>query len=164
MNMLTVALGNLASRETTKKGALKIAYAQYERMLLDNPGSTISDLAKLAGCAESRTMQALAYLRRQGKVVSGVAPDGRYVHYHSSAGTMHSLGLRLRWRPRGPSLGADVYLNFVRDNPGCTADDIAKALGVVRETALHALRGLVYDGRVRRERKRRNEPYRNYMV
>lgn len=164
MNMLAIAIGNITSQEAPKKSAPKIAYTQYVQLLLDNPGSTISDLAKLAGCSESRTMQALAYLRRQGKVVSGVAPDGRYVHYHSSVGTMHSLGLRLRWRPRGPSLEAAVYLNFVRDNPGCTADDVAKALGVVRETALHALRGLVYDGRVRRERKRRNESYRNYAV
>ena len=164
MNMLAIALGNLASQETAKKNAPKIAYAQYVQLLIDNPGSTISDLAKLAGCAESRTMQALAYLRRQGKVVSGVAPDGRYVHYHSAAGTMHSLGLRLRWKPRGPSLGADKYLNFVRDNPGCTAEDISKAFGVVRETALHALRELVFDGRVRQERERRNTPYRNYMI
>ena len=164
MNMLAIALGNLASQEAAKKNAPKIAYAKYEQLLLDNPGSTISDLSNLVGSTESSTMQALAYLRQRGKVVSGVAPDGRYVHYHSTAGTMHSLGLRLRWRPRGPSLGAEEYLNFVRDNPGCTADDVAEALGVVRETALHALRGLEFDGRLRRERKRRNESYRNYMI
>lgn len=163
MSMLAIALGNLTS-QGPKKSAPKISYAKYERMLLDNPGSTIHEIAELAGCTESRAMQAVAYLRRQGRVVSGVAPDGRYVHYHSSAGTMHSLGLRLRWRPRGPLLEAAVYLNFVRDNPGCTADDVAKALGVVRETALHALRGLEFDGRLRRERKRRNESYRNYAV
>src|SRR5690554_1391976 len=100
MNMLAIALGNLASQEAAKKNAPKIAYAKYEQLLLDNPGSTISDLSNLVGSTESSTMQALAYLRHQGKVVSGVAPDKRYVHYHSSAGTMHSLGLRLRWKPR----------------------------------------------------------------
>lgn len=164
MNMLAIALGNLAPQETPKKRAPKLAYEQYEQLLIDNPGSTFSELAKLAGRTETRTMQALAYIRRRGKVVSGVAPDGRYVHYHSSAGTRHSLGLRLREKPRGPLLGIDEYLNFVRGNPGCTASDIAKALSVARETASRALHGLVLDGLVRQERERNNVPYRNYMI
>lgn len=164
MNMLAIALGNLAPQEAPKKRAPKLAYEQYEQLLIDNPGCTFSELAKLAGRTETRTMQALAYIRRRGKVVSGVAPDGRYVHYHVTAGTRHSLGLRLRERPRARAVGIDEYRDFVQENPGCTADDAAKALGVARETASRALHGLVLDGLVRQERERNNVPYRNYVV
>lgn len=163
MNMLAIALGNLAPQEAPKKRAPKLAYEQYEQLLIDNPGSTFSELAKLAGRTETRTMQALAYIRRRGKVVSGVAPDGRYVHYHVTAGTRHSLGLRLREKPRARAVGIDEYLNFVQENPGCTADDVAKAFGIAKGTAGRALHGLALDSLLRYTRSASNTP-KQYFV